>query len=66
MTRLVGSISGFFDYWVVDFAVRRSDLILHQLSFAPSADRNLPELCCHDDCGHFGDCELLLPEVISA
>jgi NADH-quinone oxidoreductase subunit L len=27
MTRLVGSISGFFDYWVVDFAVRRSDLI---------------------------------------
>jgi NADH-quinone oxidoreductase subunit L len=29
MTRLTGSISGFIDYWVVDFAVRRSDLIYY-------------------------------------
>jgi NADH-quinone oxidoreductase subunit L len=29
MTQLTGSISGFIDYWVVDFAVRRSDLIYY-------------------------------------
>jgi len=32
LTRVGGSISGFFDYWFVDFAVRRSDLIYY-LSF---------------------------------
>ena len=32
LTRLTASISGFFDYWVVDLAVRRSDLIYY-LSF---------------------------------
>ncbi|MFN8009593.1 MAG: hypothetical protein U0V70_21680 [Terriglobia bacterium] len=29
LTRLAASVSGFFDYWVVDFAVRRSDLIYY-------------------------------------
>ncbi len=29
LTRLTASVSGFFDYWVVDFAVRRSDLIFY-------------------------------------
>jgi NADH-quinone oxidoreductase subunit L len=29
LTRLTASISGFLDYWVVDFAVRRSDLIYY-------------------------------------
>jgi NADH-quinone oxidoreductase subunit L len=29
LTRLTASISGFFDYWFVDFAVRRSDLIYY-------------------------------------
>ncbi|HVN81569.1 MAG TPA: NADH-quinone oxidoreductase subunit L, partial [Terriglobia bacterium] len=29
MTRLTGSISGFIDNWVVDFAVRRTDLIYY-------------------------------------
>jgi NADH-quinone oxidoreductase subunit L len=29
LTRLAASVSGFFDYWVVDFAVRRSDLIFY-------------------------------------
>ena len=29
MTRLTGTISGFIDNWVVDFAVRRSDLIYY-------------------------------------
>jgi len=32
LTRLTASISGFFDYWIVDLAVRRSDLIYY-LSF---------------------------------
>jgi NADH-quinone oxidoreductase subunit L len=27
LTRITASISGFLDYWIVDFAVRRSDLI---------------------------------------
>ena len=29
LTRLAGSISGFVDFWLVDFAVRRSDLIYY-------------------------------------
>jgi NADH-quinone oxidoreductase subunit L len=29
LTRLTASVSGFLDYWVVDFAVRRSDLIYY-------------------------------------
>ena len=29
LTRLTASISGFLDFWVVDFAVRRSDLIYY-------------------------------------
>jgi NADH-quinone oxidoreductase subunit L len=29
LTRLTASISGFLDYWVVDFAVRRSDLFYY-------------------------------------
>ena len=32
LTRLAASVSGFFDYWFVDLAVRRSDLIYY-LSF---------------------------------
>ena len=32
LTRLTASVSGFFDYWIVDLAVRRSDLIYY-LSF---------------------------------
>ena len=32
LTRLAASVSGFFDYWIVDLAVRRSDLIYY-LSF---------------------------------
>jgi NADH-quinone oxidoreductase subunit L len=28
-TRLTASVSGFLDYWLVDFAVRRSDLIYY-------------------------------------
>ena len=29
LTRLTASVSGFFDYWVVDLAVRRSDLVYY-------------------------------------
>jgi NADH-quinone oxidoreductase subunit L len=29
LTRLTASVSGFLDYWVVDFAVRRSDLVYY-------------------------------------
>ena len=29
LTRVTASISGFFDYWFVDLAVRRSDLIYY-------------------------------------
>ena len=29
LTRLTASVCGFFDYWVVDFSVRRSDLIYY-------------------------------------
>jgi NADH-quinone oxidoreductase subunit L len=29
LTRLTASVSGFLDYWVVDFAVRRSDLLYY-------------------------------------
>jgi NADH-quinone oxidoreductase subunit L len=29
LTRLTASVSGFLDYWLVDFAVRRSDLIYY-------------------------------------
>ena len=32
LTRLTASVSGFFDYWIVDLAVRRADLIYY-LSF---------------------------------